>query len=169
MSGDTFQRRYEQLTDNELAQVLADKENLVPEAAEALDGEVQRRHFVSPTHSQWTQQPGSDKRVESLEDYNEYRGLVERKKAFGRYWYLLAMGPFILGLVLGRTSFENSGVLIIATLFWAMCVAVYGLILSARLLGFRCPQCSQSFGRGSECFSCGFPRNAMNKSLGRLL
>jgi hypothetical protein len=168
MSEDTFGQRYERLTDNELAQVLADKQDLVSEAAEALDQEVQRRHFVLPAPPEWTRQPGSDERVGSLEDYGVYRCLVERKKTFGRYWYLLAMGPFVLGLVLGRTSFENSAVLIVATLSWAMCVAVYGLILSVRFMGFRCPQCSQSFGRGSECFNCGFPRSAAKKSSGGL-
>ena len=168
MSGDSFQRRYEQLTDNELGQVVAEKRDLVPEAAEALEVEVQRRHFVSPPPPQWTQQPGSDKPIQCLQDYDEYRVLVERQKTFGRYWYLVAMGPFILGLVLGRKVFENSVVLITATLSWAMCIAVYGLILNARLLGFRCPQCSQSFGRGSECFNCGFPKSRTNKSSGLL-
>jgi len=158
MSGDSFQRRYEQLTDNELGQVVAEKRDLVPEAAEALEMEVHRRHFVSPPPPQWTQQPGSDKPIRCLEDYDEYKASVERKKTFGRYWYLVAMGPIILGLVLGRKSFENSVVLVTATLTWPLCIAVYGLILNARLLGFRCPQCSQSFGRGSECFNCGFPR-----------
>jgi hypothetical protein len=45
---DDFQRCYEQLTDNELGQVVADKRDLVPEAAEALEAEVQRCHFVPP-------------------------------------------------------------------------------------------------------------------------
>jgi hypothetical protein len=160
----TFRRHYEQLTDSDLALVLADKQDLVPEAAEALDQEIQRRHFVLPGPPQWTREPGSDKCVNSLEDYSEYRRLVDGKKTFGRYWYLLAIGPFVLGLALGRTSFENSALLIGVTLTWAMCVVVYGLVLNLRFLGFRCPQCSQSFGRGSECFNCGFPRSGTKKA-----
>jgi hypothetical protein len=166
MNSDSFQRRYEQLTDSELGQVVADKRDLVPEATEALEVEVQRRHFVPPAPPQWTQQAGSDKPVLCLEDYSDYRALVERKKNFGGYWYLVAMGPFILVLLLARKSFEISVVLITGTLSWAICVAVYGLVLNARLLGFRCPQCSQSFGRGSECFNCGFPRSPITKSVG---
>lgn len=159
MSLEDFRKHYEQSTDDELAQVLADKQDLVPDAAEALDQEVQRRHIVLPGPPQWPRQPGSGERVDSLEDYGEYRSLLKRKKTFGRYWYLAAMGPFVLGLVLGKTLFENSMVFIIITMSWAMCVAVYGLILNARFLGFHCPQCSQGFGRGTECFNCGFPRS----------
>ncbi|MGA3135520.1 MAG: hypothetical protein ABSC88_05965 [Terracidiphilus sp.] len=159
MSEEAFRKHYEQLTDNELAQVLADKQDLVPEAAQALDQEVQRRHFVMPEIPQWTRQPGSVERVKSLEDYDEYQSLLERKNTFGRYWYLVAMAPFVLGLVLGRNSFANSIVFITVTLSWAVCVAVYLFILNARFLGFKCPQCSQGFGRGAECFNCGFPRS----------
>lgn len=163
MSKETFRQHYEQLTDDELAQILADKQDLVPEAVQALDQEVQRRHFVLPEPPKWTRQPGAEERVESLEDYDEYRRLFERKKTFGRYWYLVAMGPFVLGLVLGRSAFANSIVFIVITLSWAMCVAVYGLNLNARFLGFKCPQCSQGFGRGAECFNCGFPRSTTKK------
>src|SRR5271169_1405498 len=154
MSLEDFRKHYAESTDDELALVLADKQDLVPDAAEAVDREVQRRHIVLPEPPQWTRQAGSAERVESLEDYGEYRILLKRKKTFGRYWYLVAMGPFVLGLILGKTLFENSILFVIITMSWAMCVAVYGLILNARFLGFHCPQCSQGFGRGGECFNC---------------
>lgn len=159
MSEEAFRQYYAQLTDDELARVLADKQDLVPEAVGALDQEVQRRHVVLPAAPQWTRHPGSDESVGALEDYDAYRNLVERKKTFRRYWYLLAMGPFVLGLALVRAKVENSVLFMIVTLGWAMCVALYGLILNTRFLGFHCPQCSQSFGRGAECFNCGFPRS----------
>jgi hypothetical protein len=159
MSEEAFRQHYEQLTDDELARVLADKQDLVPEAMGVLDQEVQRRHVVLPPPPQWTRHPESAERVEALEDYGAYRYLVERNKTFRRYWYLLAMGPFVLGLALARAKIENSVLFIVVTLGWAMCVALYGLILNTRFLGFRCPQCSQSFGRGAECFNCGFPRS----------
>lgn len=162
MSLEDFRKYYEQAKGDELGQVLKDKQDLVPEAAEALDQEIRKRQFVMPEPPRWTRQPGSEECVESLEDYSEYRNLLERKKTFGRYWYLVAMGPFVLGLALGKTLFENSMVLIVVTLSWATCVAVYGLTLNVRFLGFRCPQCSQGFGRGSECFNCGFPRSMKN-------
>ena len=161
MSRETFQEHYERLTDDELGQVLVDKEDLVPEALEALGREVQRRQFVMPEPRQWNRQSDTGERVKSLEDYEEYRNLVEKKKTFGRYWYLIALGPFFLGLLLRRTFFENSILFVLITLSWATCVAIYGLILNARFLGFKCPQCSQGFGRGTECFNCGFPRSAM--------
>ena len=122
MSKESFRDHYERLTDDEFAQVFADKQDLVPDAAEALNQEVQRRHFVMPEPLQWTRQPGSEERVKSLEDYDEYRNILQRKKTFGRYWYLVAMGPFVLGLVVGKTLFENSIAFVIVTLSWAMCV-----------------------------------------------
>jgi hypothetical protein len=167
MNKEDLRKHYEQLTEEEFALIVADKQNLVPEAVEVLDWEVQRRHFVMPEPPQWTRQPGSEERVESLEDYEEYRNLIQRKKTFRRYWYLVAMGPFVLGLILAKTLFENSITFVIVTLSWAVCVAVYGLILNARSLGFQCPQCSMGFGRGAECFNCGFPRSASTASMAR--
>jgi hypothetical protein len=158
MSRETFREYYGGLTDDQLAQVVADKQDLVQEAEDALDAEVQKRHFVMPERPQWNQQPGAGERVNSLEDYEDYRSLLGRKKIFGRYWYLVALGPFVLGLVLAKALFENSIAFIVVTLSWALCVAAYGLILNARFLSFECPQCSKGFGRGAECFNCGFPR-----------
>ena len=43
-----FREHYRSLTDGELAQILADKQDLVPEAVTALDCEVQRRHLSPP-------------------------------------------------------------------------------------------------------------------------
>ncbi len=158
MGEKAFRQYYEQMTDDQLAQVLADKQDLVPDAVEALDREVQRRNLV-PATPNWTRQPGSDKPVESLQDYDEYRSLSKRRKTFGRYGCLVALGPLVVGLVVGRTAVENSLVFMIVTLSWAICVAVYGLVLNARYLSFLCPQCLQRFGRRAECFNCGFPRS----------
>ncbi len=113
-----------------------------------------------PERPQWSRNSDSEERVESLEDYEEYRNLLERKKAFGKYGYLVALGPFILGLLVARALFENSIVLIVIALSWTMCVAIYGLVLNARFLGLQMSSCSQGFGRGAECFNCGFPRSA---------
>ncbi len=161
---EAFRNYYRQLTDDELARILADRKYLVPEAAEALDLEVQRRDFVIPQPPQWTRHPGSEERVTCLEDYKEYRSLLKRKKTFRRYWYIAAIGPFVIGLVLGRKFFQNSIFLITITLAWAVCVAVYGMILDGRLWGFTCPQCAKGFGRRGECFQCGFPRRATKYS-----
>jgi hypothetical protein len=162
---DSFGKYYEGLTDDELTQVVADRKDLVPEASSALDREVSKRHLKATEPPHWIKTPDSSEAVGSLEDYKQYRELLERKRSFGRLWYFVAIGPMILGLVLGRLVFENSETLVLISLAWAMCVAGYMLFLNIRFLGFRCPQCSQSFGRGSECFNCGFPRasNGANK------
>lgn len=167
MNKETFREHFARLTDDELSLILADKQDLVPDAVEALDQEVQRRHFVMPKPPQWTRQLGSEERVGSLEDYDEYRNMLQRNKTYGRYWYLVAIGPFVFGLVLGRTFFENSIAFVIVTLSWAACVAVYGLILNTRFLGFKCPQCGKGFGRGAECFNCGLPRSAPTREMVR--
>jgi hypothetical protein len=160
MSTDSFQNHYEQLTDDQLGLILADRQDLVPEAAEALVHEIQRRKLVMPKPPVWTRQPGSDERVQSLLDYEDFRQLVKRVRLARRYGYLIALGPFVLGLVVARQAFENSLAFMVATLTWAICVVVYCLILNTRYLGYRCPQCLQSFGRGAECFNCGFPSGA---------
>ena len=157
MSEAAFRQYYAQLTDDELVRVLADRQHLVPEAVGVLDLEVQRRHVVLPVPPQWTIHPDSDELA--LEDYDAYRHLVERRKTYRRYYFGLFMGPYILGLVLARARVESSDLFMFVTLGWAMCVALYDLILNTRFLGFRCPQCSQSFGHGDECFNCGFPRS----------
>ena len=60
------------------------------------------------------------------------------------------MAPFVLGLVLGRDTFGNSVPLVILSVAWAMCIAAYGLFINFKFPGFRCPQCSERFGRGAE-------------------
>lgn len=157
MDRDTFREHYARLTDNELALVLADKSDLMPEAVDALDQEMQRRHFVVPNSPQWRRHPGSGEFVNSLEDYEDYRNLQKRWFAFRRFGVLVAFAPFGVGIF----RFAESPVLIFAGLAWAMCVTLYGLFQGVRFFAFECPQCSQSFGRRSECFHCGFPRCAM--------
>ena len=158
MNEESFQTHYQGLTDDQLLQILADKADLVPEAAAALDSEIRKRKLQPLEPQRWFRQAGSIEQVQSLGDYCDYRQLSQRRKTVGRYWYFLAMGPFVAGLVLGGKTFDNSVVFIPLTLAWAMCVAVYCLYISSRFLAFRCPQCNERFGRGSECFSCGFPR-----------
>jgi hypothetical protein len=158
MSEEAFRQYYAQLTDDELARILADKQDLVPEAVGVLDLEVQRRHVVLPAPPQWTIHPHSDERVVALEDDDAYRDLVERRDTCRRYYFLLFMGPYILGLVLEGAKVKNSDLFIFVTLGWAMCVALYDLILNASFLDFGCPPGSQSSGPGGESFNCGFQR-----------
>jgi hypothetical protein len=154
-----FQRNYEHLTDEELLAVASDSSDLVPEAAAALKAEIRKRGVKSPEPTRWMRQPGSSEQVESLQDYEEYRRLCRKRQVMRRYWYVLAIGPFFLGLLLGRRVFENSVFLILLTLAWALLVVGYSLVLTLRWTTLRCPQCSQRFGIESECSYCSFRRN----------
>jgi hypothetical protein len=160
MGEQAFREYYRHLSDEQLGQILADKQDLVPEAVNALKEEAQSRNVALPEPTRWTQQADSDERVESLEDYDQYRRLVEQRRFVRRYVYIIAMAPFVLGLIFGKARFENSMVFIVLTLGWAMCFAAWGIVVNARFLAFKCPQCMNRFGSRQECFSCGFPRSA---------
>ena len=154
-----FERHYEQLTDEELLAVTADNRHLVPEAAAALNSEIRKRGVKAPEQMRWMRQPGSPEQVESLRDYEVYRRLFQKHQFISRYWYGFAIGPFLVGLLLGRRVFEDSMVLISLTMAWAIFVSGYSLIFSLRWTNYKCPQCSRRFGLESECSWCSFPRN----------
>jgi hypothetical protein len=160
MGEQAFREYYRHLSDEQLSQILADKQDLVPEAVNALQDEVQSRNVALPEPTRWIRQADSDERVESLEDYNQYRKLVEQRRFARRYVYIIAMAPFVLGLIFGKARFENSIVFIVLTLGWALCFAVWGIVVNTRFFAFKCPQCMNRFGSRQECFSCGFPRSA---------
>lgn len=161
MSEQGFREYYRHLSDEQLGQILADKQDLVPEAVNALQNEVQSRNVVMPEPTRrWTRQADSDERAESMEDYDSYQRLVEQRRFVRRYVYIIAMAPFVLGLIFGKARFENSMVFIVLTLGWAMVFAAWGIFVNARFLAFKCPQCMNRFGSRKECFSCGFPRSA---------
>jgi hypothetical protein len=153
-----FQQNYEQMSDDQLAQILLDKQDLVPEAAAALDRIVQVRKISPPQSAQWNLEPGSSKTVRSLENYDEYRRLRD-KKGNAWIWHFLALLPMALGIAIGRDSFGNSAPLVLLSLAWAVGISGYGLSLNFRFLAFRCPQCAERFGSRGECFNCGFPRS----------
>jgi len=155
-----YRQYYDQLTDDEVVAILADKVDLVPDAVAALEAEAQRRKVTLPKPIKWTRQPGSDEEVKSLEEYGAYRQLLEKRKSVSRYYYFVAVGPFVLGLLFARKLIEDSNIFIVLTMGWAICVLTYGLSITFRVLAYKCPQCSNVFGRGSECNTCGFPRSS---------
>lgn len=160
MGEQAFREYYRHLSDEQLSQILANKQDLVPEAVNALQDEVQRRHLSEPEPVRWTRSIDSDERVESLQDYDRYRNLVEQRRFARRYVYIIAMAPFVLGLIFGKARFENSIVFIVLTMAWAMFFAAWGIVVNTRFLAFKCPQCMNRFGSRQECFTCGFPRSA---------
>jgi hypothetical protein len=162
MNQEDFRQHYERLSDEELGTILADRRHLVPDAASALDREVQRRGTKPSQPTRWMREPGSDEQVASLENYSGYKGISRRSRFWSRYGYVVAILPFVLVLTLGRLLgtrwLDDSPFLVITALGWAVIVALYALSVFLRVLAFKCPQCGRGFGRGMECFNCGFPR-----------
>jgi hypothetical protein len=160
MNETDYQSYYEQLTDDQLRLVLADKQDLVPEAVAALDREVQRRKLGPAEPPQWNPLADTNQPVRCLDDYPEYRELTAKRRKANKYAIPIALAPFLLGLVFARRAVENSDAFVLLTLAWCLVVVFYAWSLTIRWFRFRCPQCGESFGRGKECFSCGFPRSA---------
>jgi uncharacterized membrane protein (DUF485 family) len=57
LSEESFRECYERLTDDELSRIVEMRRDLMPEAATALDHEVERRHFKQPEASSWAKNP----------------------------------------------------------------------------------------------------------------
>jgi hypothetical protein len=163
MSEQDYRGYYERLTDDQLRLVFSDRRDLEPEATVALDREIQRRKLGSPEALQWKPLPDTNQPAHCLDEYPGYQALTARKQLARNYAIPIGLAPFLLGLVLARQPAENSEAFILITLGWGILVLLFALSIYFRWLGFRCPQCSDSFGRGAECFSCGFPRRAQGK------
>jgi hypothetical protein len=71
MREDAFQQEYAAMTDDQLLAVQADRQDLVPEAAVALDREVQRRGVRPAPPPEWAPNPDLDDGTRCLED--DYR------------------------------------------------------------------------------------------------
>jgi hypothetical protein len=159
MSEENFRSYYGTLPDDELQQVLDDKKDLLPEAAAALEEEAQKRKLRSAEPPKWKPLPDTSQQVHCLEDYPEYRALIERRRLVNRYALPIAIAPFFLGFALARKATENSDAFAIFALGWAMIVGIYSWSILVRWFRYECPQCGETFGRGGACFYCGFPRN----------
>jgi hypothetical protein len=138
MNDAAYRQYYDQLTDDQLIAILVDKVDLVPDAVAALEAEVQRRKVTLPEPIKWTRQPGSDEEVKSLEDYGDYQKLAEKRKSVSRYYYFVAVGPFVLGLLFARRLIENSTMFVVLTLGWGICAAMYCLSIDFRVLAYKC-------------------------------
>jgi hypothetical protein len=156
-----FRETYRQMTDTELAQVLADQQDLVPEAVVALKAEAAKRHVSLPTPQPWMRHEGSSERVNCLEDNGDYVRIRDRRQWVNRWGHIAAIGPFVAVVVLSRTKAGDSNLLIVAmfaSLAWAIGMATFGFIATIRFTAYKCPQCSDRFGGSGECRACGFPR-----------
>ena len=158
-----FRERYAQLSHSELIAIAADRKDLLPSAAIALDEELRRRG-LEPDRPQRFRQPGSVEPAHSLQDYSVYRQLCAKKQSANKYRYIKVVVPFLVGVVLSETLFKRSqvtsAVMIGITMAWALLVIANAIIMSVRWAAFKCPQCGHRFGTDAECWSCAFPRNA---------
>ena len=143
MSQAAFRSQYARLSDEELLSVAADREHLVPDAAVALDLEIRRRG-VKVQSPIWLREPGSPERVCSLQDYDWYQHLSEKKQSMSRFF---------------KDSKLISASIVGGALTWALLVIASNLLVIFRWASFKCPQCNHRFGTDAECWSCGFPRS----------
>ncbi|HEY3926780.1 MAG TPA: hypothetical protein VGL89_00260 [Candidatus Koribacter sp.] len=165
MTEEDFRRNYEQMAEDELVAVLADRKDLAPEAAAALDEVVKRRGTKLPEPTRWMRSPESNEQVYSLEDYPEYQELCRRQAFSRRYYHAIAMAPIFVAVAiagfLGKTSFlEKYAVLLVSIAgTWVALVLIFSGSVFLQFFRFKCPQCRRRFGSRAECFSCEFPRS----------
>ena len=125
MNETDYQSYYEQLTDDQLRLVLADRKDLLPDAVAALDSEVQRRKLGPAEPPEWKPLPEKNQRAHCLEDYPNYQQLTARRRVTGRYAFPTAIGPLVLAIVFARSAIENSLASILLIVGWAMAVSLY--------------------------------------------
>ena len=159
MREDAFQQQYEEMTDDQLEQVLADKKDLLPEAASALDREVQRRQLRPSSPPKWISEPDSEDPIHSLDEVLGYRSLQRTKKFLDRFWYWIAFGPVAVVLVSAKYAYRNPENLK-ASVGWVTLTIGYWLFVKLRISAYTCPRCAQRFGPGPTCFYCGFRRTS---------
>jgi hypothetical protein len=108
-----------------------------------------------------------------LADSANYNGLDGRRRFLLKYGHALALGPFILTLIIDLGALPRivpdtafwAGVaytLVVGSLGWSLIVCVYALSIYARWFLVRCPRCGWRFGLGERCRSCNLPRSRGN-------
>lgn len=114
------------------------------------------------------------KELTCLSDEASYKRLDDKRRFLLKYYRALALGPFLLAVVLVLGVFPR---ILPDTAFWASVgealvsgalgfsglVIVYGLTIFFRWFLIRCPRCGWRFGLGENCGSCGLPRSKSKK------
>lgn len=157
MNSDSFEEHYTQMNDDELEQVLADRKDLVPDAAAALDMEVQRRKLQPAKPPEWHFDPDRGSGYHSLDEDTIYRSLEWQRRFLDRFWYWLAFLPAVANLLSARYAWRSSEDLA-TSVAWVFVVIAWRLFVKLRIGAFTCPECTQRFGSGAHCYFCGFPR-----------
>lgn len=158
---DSFERYYTGLTDEALRQVLLDKEDLLPEAALALEREVQRRH-LDPSVSRrarFAEGVPEEGNLHSLDESFGYQSLVRRKRFMDRFWWLIAFAPPAALLLSSRYAYRVTENIRLG-IAWVVLTVGGWLFLKGRVAAYTCPRCAQRFGSGDSCFFCDLPRTS---------
>jgi hypothetical protein len=157
MTQERFDEYYKDLTDDQLCVVAADRKDLVPEAAAALDREAARRNLKPAPEPVWVG-PRDPTAYRSLEEVPKYRGLVRTKWFLNRAAAPLVVIVILLGLFSSRYNYRDPEfyrsvflMIFVAGAFW--------LATWMRLRAFDCPNCGERFGARDKCWRCGLPRN----------
>jgi hypothetical protein len=119
MDEQSFDATYTQMSDGELAKVLRDKRDLVPEAAKALDLEIQKRH-LDPSQLRKVKPHNIDKpwRRTSMGRFSEKIGIEKmRSKRIRGVWLLALMALSVLLIA----TLDHFG---IAEAFWPIVTTI---------------------------------------------
>jgi hypothetical protein len=81
------------------------------------------------------------------------RFIVSNSRALALVSFAVVL--FIVIRVAGDSTNRVWFLPVIAVLGLGMVVSIYSLLVRFRLVGVRCPQCSQRFGTGVHCAQCG--------------
>jgi hypothetical protein len=157
MTQERFDEFYKDLTDDQLCAVVTDRNDLVPEAAAALDREVARRHLKPAPEPVWAG-PEDPTDYRSLEEVPKYRTLVRTKWFLDRAAAPLIVIGILLGLLSSPYNYRNSE-FYRSVFFMIFLAGAFWLATWMRLTAFVCPNCGERFGAGDKCRHCGLPRN----------
>ena len=159
-----FQQEYAGMSDDQLRAVVADRNDLVPEAVTALDREVQRRQLGPSRPPQWAPDAEWDDGRRCLEDDFSYGSLQRQNRLLERFWWLSGI-PFAASLLSARYAYKDGATYEVG-LGCVVLVFAYWLFIKLRIAAYTCPQCARRFGSDANCSFCGFPRCSANPRAG---
>ena len=100
----------------------------------------------------------------SVDDFPGVAGRLGRQRFMANNSRALALGSFAVVLFLvvriGGNSANRLWMLpVLTVLVLGIAVNVYSLLIRFRVLGVRCPRCTQRFGTATRCNKCGLPQH----------
>lgn len=170
---ESFSDEYAHLSADELLQLRAESESLLPRAREALHAEILKRGLENASSNSSDDAPvrkfvgsGDSAELHCLDDWEEYRSLTARRQWWWKNFRWLALVPFGVAVVAEDTLLHHQSTprlqvcLMAMTLLWVGFVIVRGILLVIKVRAVRCPRCNRRFGSEEQCMPCGFPRHS---------